>query len=969
MTAAPPSTSPDEHGKQPALLAVLRRWQRTLADLRREADVTSTTPQDDNTVYMAKLSQTISRLEEMMQQELEELQAQMSSSGNLTVVSGDAAPFAMVGDNNQTVINGGAAAHDQYNSEIIIQNTGTLIFKPPVTSGADSHPGRGTRGGKSRPGGWTASLTPEIETYLKRTLITANRIPLGELHIRASDTIDSMQALKLQTLYVPLDTVRLQRSNNLDQSTDATRTGVPLMEAAILNRRLVILGDPGSGKSTFLNYLMICLAWARLMPEGEHLERLNVPSGTGRRSSRWTHGPLLPILINLRELAEAIPPNTQRGTANLVWEFIAEEFKQDDQPHLAAEVREELNTGQCIVLFDGLDEITNQNQRQVIREAITAFADTHDSNRYIVTCRTLSYINPAWRLGSFPMVAISPLSDYSIEVFIRNWYTTLARAGQEKNQRWASRHSEELIEASGNLGDLPRNPLLLTVMAVIHTYRGELPRKRAQLYNDCIELLLWEWQRTKRTANGSWKEGILDALNIHEQRLMAGLSQVAFDAYEAISGGSMSAGIPQSVVLKVLKTYLDDDWGKAQIFCNYVEERSGLLVSRGKGPDDEPVYAFPHRGFQEFLAGRHIVNGWEFARTITALAARGDAWREVILLAVGHLVYNSGEITRPLDAVNLLCMAQPADTTTRWRMMWLAGEILNIIGRSDAEKDEHLGRKIVPRVVQELAQLVNNGYLSPSERAAASDVLGRLGDPRPGVCSRLPEMQRIPGGAFELGGQHITVKPFHMSRYPITNAQFRAFLEDGYRDPRFWTPEGLDWRKRSENRGSMAYDPNWGVANRPVSGVTWYEAIAYTNWLSDKTGQRFRLPTEAEWEFAAAGTEGRRYPLGNRAKDDSANIRETTIGHTTGVGIFPEDRTPDGLYDMTGNVWEWCSSLALDYPYKTDNRHENLNTKGARIMRGGCYDSPKRTIHSIQRHVIAPETQMPFNGFRVAKDG
>jgi formylglycine-generating enzyme required for sulfatase activity len=150
--------------------------------------------------------------------------------------------------------------------------------------------------------------------------------------------------------------------------------------------------------------------------------------------------------------------------------------------------------------------------------------------------------------------------------------------------------------------------------------------------------------------------------------------------------------------------------------------------------------------------------------------------------------------------------------------------------------------------------------------------------------------------------------------------------------------------------------------------VTWYEALAFTNWLRARTGHPFRLPTEAEWEWAAVGEEGRRYPFGMYAHDGISNNRETGIGRVTAVGIFPDDRTPEGLYDMGGNVREWCSSLAKPYPYDPMDGRENLRLPGPRILRGGFYDLPKRQQHAVNRVEQEPGIRLPVAGFRVALD-
>jgi formylglycine-generating enzyme required for sulfatase activity len=268
--------------------------------------------------------------------------------------------------------------------------------------------------------------------------------------------------------------------------------------------------------------------------------------------------------------------------------------------------------------------------------------------------------------------------------------------------------------------------------------------------------------------------------------------------------------------------------------------------------------------------------------------------------------------------------------------------------------------------------LVEGGHLTPAERAQAADVLGLLGDRRPGVAD-FPRLVPFVGGPFQMGAggnaHQVDLGPFKLARYPVTNAQFRAFVEDGgYTRKKYWTAAGWEWRSRANQTHGLLDDPYYGIDNRPVVGITWYEAVAYANWLAAKSGTPYRLPTEAEWERAAAGTEGRRYPFGRRAHDQIANARDAGIGQTTAVGVFPGDQTPEGLFDMAGNVWEWCSSLGEPLPYRADDGRENLDGSASRILRGGSFDSPRKAMHSTERRPVDPHAVVSLIGFRVAAD-
>ncbi len=806
--------------------------------------------------------------------------------------------------------------------------------------------------------------------YLQRRMASASSIPLGQLHLDNIGPDRAVPEIKLDAVYVPLDTTHTQPA--LQQNGDkGKRVPVPILAEMIRTRQLVILGDPGSGKTTFLNFLTLCLAGARLHPDQGFLDRLSVPQQNGQRAANWTYGALLPIRVNLREFAHSLPEKSRKGNAGMMWQHITDMLGEQDLGDFAKQVKRALQKGKCLVMFDGLDEVPDARQRQIVKQTIEDFGKTYGGCRIIVTCRVLSYTDPEWQLSSFPAVTLAPLSRHAIHTFIINWYTTLARLNAVE-RKTAKLKAEALRTATMSLEDLAQNPMLLTVMAVVHTYRGMLPRERARLYDDCVNLLLWDWQRSKQIEPGQWQLGILEELDTREERLVNALCEVAYNAHQAQGAQTDPSHIPQREILCTLQNYLDGDWGKAQKFCEYVETRAGLLVGKGSDKQQGAMYAFPHRGFQEFLAGRFLVAGWDFARRAADLAAGSDIWHEVLKLSVGHLVYNSQEITRTLDAINLLCKKAMPVTDNEWRSIWLAAEMLNIVGRGAAEQDKHIGHEVVPRVIEQLARLVQSGKLTPVERAQAADALGTLGDPRPGVQSSEPDMVALPGGNIEIGEPEerhkVRIQPFKLARYPVTNYQFALFVQKGYHQDRFWTTAGLDWRSRAANKQGSLQDPAWGIANRPVTNVTWHEAVAYVNWLRVTTQKPYRLPTEAEWEAAAAGLDGRKYPWGNITHDDTTNARDAGVGQTTAVGIFPQDRTPEGIHDLGGNVWEWCSSLHKDYPYKASDGRENLKAEGPRVLRGGAYDSRRPMVKSTQRRPVEPHAYVQLIGFRVAMD-
>ena len=157
-----------------------------------------------------------------------------------------------------------------------------------------------------------------------------------------------------------------------------------------------------------------------------------------------------------------------------------------------------------------------------------------------------------------------------------------------------------------------------------------------------------------------------------------------------------------------------------------------------------------------------------------------------------------------------------------------------------------------------------------------------------------------------------------------------------------WSEQGWWWREKNEiSEPEYWHDRKWNAPNTPVVGISWFEAEAYANWLSERTGYQYRMPTEAEWEKAARGTDGFKYPWGENFDKNSCNTFESGLHRTSPVGIFPKDKSPYACFDMAGNVWEWCSDWYDDNYYANcPDRNPRGPSGGAnRVIRGGSWGS------------------------------
>jgi formylglycine-generating enzyme required for sulfatase activity len=257
-------------------------------------------------------------------------------------------------------------------------------------------------------------------------------------------------------------------------------------------------------------------------------------------------------------------------------------------------------------------------------------------------------------------------------------------------------------------------------------------------------------------------------------------------------------------------------------------------------------------------------------------------------------------------------------------------------------------------------------------------------------------MVRVPAGPFLMGVpdadflaephekpcREVTLSAYWIDVYPVTNARYRRFLSDGgYDRSEFWTPLGWAWRSRSGVTAPLMWaEAGWDGPDQPVAGVSWFEADAYARWAGR------RLPTDAEWEKAARGTDGRRYPWGDDWPVATLANFDGAVGRTTPVGLYPDGVSPYGCHDMAGNVNNWTADWyweefghfcvrqqMLRNPQLHDRlrQHIGKNLIGEKVDRGGGFGTD-RTWHEVlgctRKVHTPPMTREPWNGFRTARD-
>jgi formylglycine-generating enzyme required for sulfatase activity len=202
------------------------------------------------------------------------------------------------------------------------------------------------------------------------------------------------------------------------------------------------------------------------------------------------------------------------------------------------------------------------------------------------------------------------------------------------------------------------------------------------------------------------------------------------------------------------------------------------------------------------------------------------------------------------------------------------------------------------------------------------------------------EMVYTPSGEFLMGSDEsadnegpahtVHVDAFYVDRYPVTHEEYKRFVDETDHPVPHCSTEWAD--AQEYNWDPEERTPPAGKEKHPVVLVSWEDAQAYAAWAGK------RLPTEAEWERAARGTDGRRWPWGDEFIEGQCNSQESGTGGTTPVGQYsPDGDSPEGIGDAVGNVWEWTTSLFRPYPYDADDGRESQKAKGWRVLRGGSW--------------------------------
>ncbi len=859
-------------------------------------------------------------------------------------------------------------------------------------------------------------LPPQVDpaerrqTYLRLMIGDWRALPLEVLDPGAAEA--AARRLTLEQVYVSLNTSSPRSEKHRSPVPESGRKTLSAVEALFHaeRQRMVLLGQPGSGKSTFGRYLGLTLAKTLLEP-GVHPLAETLPG--------WNGPALIPVFLPLRQFAAGLTNLTGPGSVKQVEDFLCRRIEERASlsgfgPALLRELRDP----GAMVIFDGLDEVTGE-QRLRVKQAISEFAELYPRCRVMLSCRVHSYRqDPAWQLP-WESHGLADFDSDQIHRFLTAWYDGLARLNPASplDYRAKARTLKGALDPDDPRGlrELAGIPLLLTIMAIVHTHK-ELPDSRVGVYRECVDILLMRWQAAREGE--AQRIPLLNALlpyGVTVQKIHQGLKEIAYKAHQngdqVRQGSGGRALVSDDIINGVMRRWLGAEG--LEVFLDYCRHTNGLLltervVEQAEGVT-QPLYVFPHLSFEEYLAALYWLQQQDMGLKEAVSRAGDPAWWEVARFYGEYLCHDEQGANR-IQAQALLARLCPSDSPQDdpgWRRAWLAGALLPGWRKEipEEDRDPELPQRITQRLV-ELMQTQAALRLDQPARAAVGRVLANLGDPRPGVGVRdgLPDLlwARIPGtqavrdsGQFPgfsglrlgdgenwpAGAKPLELADFELAVYPLTVAQYRPFVQEGgYREDRWWTEAGRGAR-RERTQPYLWDDPTWTLDNHPVMGVTWYEAEAYCNWLSHRLGLRrgaIRLPTEAEWEWAARGPEGRPYPWGDNWESWRANGQESGIGRTSAVGAFPGGKAdwwrvldPESaeVQDLAGTVWEWTASrYSKDYQYA----HRSLLNAGRagdspRVVRGGGWGSVPEGLRSAFRGGDATGDADFDLGFRLAR--
>ncbi len=767
---------------------------------------------------------------------------------------------------------------------------------------------------------------------------------------------------------------------------------VAALQSAITNqaRGLILIGLPGSGKTTLLHDLFLRQAFGKL---GGSLLLPNARE-------------LIPVLVQWKQLEPAWLQHPD-GLA----QFVSATLCKHEQSEAAVAVTAHGPSERppILLLGDGIDELSDQK----LREALLPWVTKQLEDRWpmpsfcVLSCRTTEHFDqqirahseqassgstPAW-LAKVAVAELQYLSKNQRADFVTKWFRAVG-ASQGRDPGQCQSQAQKLLESMANLeqrtdlsGDAVRKllgtPLLLSQLCQLHHSGKKLPEQRGILYEKCLGLLLEVWAQPRRS------------LHLPET---AALELLRHFAWKYLEAGNKA--LPKATLAATLAQLLPTLPGADLATTDVVElftSHTGVLI-----PAEPDHFEFLHLSFAEWLAAYHA----ECERSESVLVDRlgQESWREVIALALSRPAFAPHFLR---EVVRRGLVAAHKDQLNRGlrELLRLDPAAFREFDWTTVQTSEREALSEIWPTAQFPALPAPSTWLPPSTSPRSPRVpldpkpspptptLTNLASRKEGdrwslsVLGHTLEFCWVPPGPFWMGSskdkehpcfdpeawddeleahQVLISRGFWVARTPTTNALYRTFVSN------------------CQLRGARASDedrsPRFGGDLQPVVSISHDDMIFFTQWLNGlrvaPRGHSFDLPTEAEWERAARGTDRRKFPWGEASPDQSRAIFSDNSGNQTAeVGTRLDGASPCGALDMAGNVWEWCldpwvSSFAASKKPVPDPGavfHLGGGSPGQapRVFRGGSWDFGRGDLRCATRDRGLPRGRDSRLGFRV----
>jgi formylglycine-generating enzyme required for sulfatase activity len=791
----------------------------------------------------------------------------------------------------------------------------------------------GNLGSPPRMLAWRPDAPAWLDRYRERLVDLASLVDLRGFRV------GMLSSSSLAAVYTPLYAKpRTQERPPAGQRTNAAR---PSLETVVSHtRNNLVVGDSGSGKSTFL--LHLC---ARYLEDRT----------------------FLPFFVDVGS-SPAIGEERLDSHDRLPWQILPEllsaRFADLGVDVTVADIDALANEAPVVWLVDGLNEIAPAEIRFAFADAISLAARRWPNAKFVVTTTETGLAGYGAPPG-FQRVDVDEFRSgdiaFFLDAFIRSYDNDWTEQDRREKLEWLTAE----LRHSADLRDLAGSPLRLTAMALVYLREDAIPEGPADLLRGAVEWLI------------NKKSGVLRRYVGAPRDLRVAFSELAYQMM-------VREDVPLSRVGKawaadVLRP-MDCFRGDVRDFLDVAVDDGGLLAPRG--PGDLGM----HEAFRDYLAASRIASKTDDAAEgwWSELAPHLDdpEWHNVTALVPGALLLLSGKERVDLffDRLGLSCLGQPL--AIRAGRVALGGGILRELGLSGYRRPRSPNWTEAVRSMSDL--LADPDDVPLDVRFAAAAAYGVMGDER---LVRPDELWlSLPGGSYWMGAQatdtaeqnydpdaaawelpvrSVQIESLAIRKFPITVCEYQIFVDDGGYGPggaQFWTEEGWQWCREQSLTGPADWESQQAVPNSPVTGVSWHESVAYCRWLTElQEDRRFecRLPSELEWEYVARRDLGTtQFRWGDRmhaGNDAEANWAGAFLRRKSPVGIFPASTTDDGVADLFGNVEEWCIDAWEE---------GNGSAATSRVVRGGSCIRFSRLCRPSYRSRIREDQRYQSVGFR-----